>query len=157
MKHGHLSKLIDRHGIRSVDIKYSDLVGNWYHIRFPVSRLERVFEHGVPFDGSSIPGMRSVESGDMLLLPDPATAVVDPFTASPTLRMLAHICDAETRVGVAKDPRSLAQRAQAYLEETGIADQQYIEIVSGLEPGEQVVVAGQVDDLVGESVAVDRL
>jgi len=125
MKHGQLSKLIDRHGIRSVDIKYSDLVGNWYHIRFPVSRLERVFEHGVPFDGSSIPGMRSVESGDMLLLPDPATAVVDPFTASPTLRMLAHICDAETRVGVAKDPRSLAQRAQMYLEETGIADQSY--------------------------------
>jgi glutamine synthetase len=123
MKRDELLSFCDAHHIRSVDIKYSDLVGNWYHITFPLSRLEWVFENGVPFDGSSVPGMRSVESGDMLLLPDPATAIVDPFTAGPTLRMLAYICDAETRVGVAKDPRSLAQRAQRHMESTGIADQ----------------------------------
>ena len=118
-----VNKMIADHAITSIDIKYSDLVGNWYHLRFPVARLPFVLEHGVPFDGSSVPGMLSVESGDMLLLPDPNTAIIDPFTATPTLRMLAFICDAESRAGVAKDPRSLAQRAQRYLESTGIADQ----------------------------------
>jgi glutamine synthetase len=123
MTRDQLSQMILEHDIRSIDLKYSDLTGNWYHIGFPVSRLDTVLAEGIPFDGSSIPGMRAVESGDMVLLPDPETAIVDPFTASPTLRMLSFICDAETRRGVAKDPRSLAKRAQAHLENTGIADQ----------------------------------
>ena len=123
MKRDDLVSVCKEHDITSVDVKYSDLTGNWYHIRFPLARLDHVLEHGVPFDGSSVPGMRSVESGDMLLLPDPETAIVDPFTTRPTLRMLAFICDAETRVGVAKDPRSLARRAQQYMEQTGIADE----------------------------------
>jgi glutamine synthetase len=118
-----LRRLIKAHAITSVDVKYSDLVGNWYHLRFPISRLDAVCKDGIPFDGSSIPGMRSVESGDMLLLPDLDTGIVDPFTASPTLRVLSFICDAETRVGVAKDPRSVAQRAQAHLAKSGVADQ----------------------------------
>jgi glutamine synthetase len=119
----NLKAMIDSHGIESIDIKYSDLIGNWYHLGIPVARLDFLFENGVPFDGSSVPGMRSVESGDMLLFPDSSTAIVDPFAASPTLRMLSFICDAETRTGVAKDPRSLSKRAQAYLEQTGIADE----------------------------------
>lgn len=118
-----LNQLIEKHEIQSVDIKYSDLVGNWYHLTFPVARLEKVLTNGIPFDGSSIPGMRSVESGDMLLMPDISTAIIDPFTRAPTIRMLSYICHAETRAGVAKDPRSLAQRAQAYLEQSGVADQ----------------------------------
>ena len=115
-------KLIDDRDIESIDLKYSDLVGNWYHIGFPARRLDHVLENGIPFDGSSVPGMRSVESGDMLLIPDLATTIEDPFTERPTLRMLSYICDADTRVGVKKDPRSLAQRAQAYMESTDIAD-----------------------------------
>jgi glutamine synthetase len=115
--------LIEQHAVENIDIKYSDLVGNWYHIGFPPSRLEEMLKNGIPFDGSSIPGMRSVESGDMLLLPDPETAILDPFTRRPTLRMLSYISDAETRVGVAKDPRSLAKRAADHLEQSGIADQ----------------------------------
>ena len=118
-----VSKLISENDIRNIDIKYSDLMGNWYHIGFPPGRLEGVLKNGVSFDGSSIPGMRSVESGDMVLLPDLETTITDPFTRRPTLRMLSFICDAETRVGVAKDPRSLAKRAQKYMEDTGIADQ----------------------------------
>lgn len=117
--------LIAEHEIQTIDLKYSDLTGNWYHITFPARRLEAVIEHGIPFDGSSIPGMRSVEAGDMILIPDPQTAMVDPFTAHPTLRMMCYICDADTRKGVAKDPRSLAQRAQAYMKSTGIADESY--------------------------------
>jgi len=120
-----IRKIITEKSIQSIDLKYSDLVGNWYHITFPARRLDYVLEHGIAFDGSSIPGMRSVEAGDMVLLPDLNTAIVAPFLKYPTLRMLAYICDAETRIGVKKDPRSLAKRAQSYLESTGIADSSY--------------------------------
>ena len=120
-----IRKIITEKSIQSIDLKYSDLVGNWYHISFPARRLDYVLEHGIAFDGSSIPGMRSVEAGDMVLLPDLNTAIVAPFLKYPTLRMLAYICDAETRIGVKKDPRSLAKRAQSYLESTGIADSSY--------------------------------
>lgn len=114
--------LIKEQGIASIDLKYADLVGNWYHITFPARRLDHVLKHGIPFDGSSIPGMKSVESGDMVLLPDLSTAVIDPFARTQTLRMLSYICDADTREGVNKDPRTVASRAQEYMVSTGIAD-----------------------------------
>jgi len=120
-----INRIIKEDGIRSIDLKYSDLIGNWYHITFPVRKIEYVLNHGIPFDGSSIPGMKSVEAGDMVLIPDINTAIVDPFMKFPTLRMLAYICDADTRVGVKKDPRSLAKRTQQYMESTGIADKSY--------------------------------
>lgn len=120
-----LKRLIVEKGIKSVDLKYPDLICNWYHISFPVRRLEHVLEHGIPFDGSSIPGMKAVESGDMILMPDITTAILDPFTRYPTLRMLCYICDADTRTGVKKDSRSVAKRAQEYMVSTGIADKSY--------------------------------
>ncbi len=120
-----VKKLINEHEIVTVDLKYPDLICNWYHISFPVRRLEYVLEHGIPFDGSSIPGMKSVEAGDMVMMPDIETAIVDPFTAHPTLRMLCYVCDADTRIGVKKDSRSVARRAQKYLESTGVADESY--------------------------------
>ena len=114
--------LIKQEEIQAIDLKYCGLDGKWYHITFPSRRLEYVLEHGVPFDGSSIPGMRDVESGDMVLMPDLATAVIDPFYETATLRLICSICDAETRIGVKKDPRSVAQRAHAYLLKSGVAD-----------------------------------
>jgi glutamine synthetase len=87
--------------------------------------LEYVLENGIPFDGSSIPGLKSVEAGDMVLLPDISTAVIDPFSENKQIRMLCYICDADTRIGVKKDPRSVAKRARTYMEETGIADESY--------------------------------
>ena len=120
-----VKKIIEENELKTIDLKYSDLVGNWYHISFPSRRLEHVIKHGISFDGSSIPGMRSVESGDMLLLPDLNTAIIDPFTKFPTLRMLCYICNADNRIGARKDPRSLAKRAQKYLESTGVADESY--------------------------------
>ncbi|KQC04835.1 MAG: hypothetical protein APR54_08655 [Candidatus Cloacimonas sp. SDB] len=120
-----LKQLIAEHDIKSIDLKYPDLICNWYHISFPARRLEHVLEHGIPFDGSSIPGMKTVESGDMVMMPDPSTAIIDPFTEFPTLRMLCYICDADTRIGVKKDSRSVAKRAQNYLKKTGIADSSY--------------------------------
>jgi glutamine synthetase len=122
MKYHDIKNLINQNEILSIDLKYSDLVGNWYHISFPAKRLEYVLEKGIPFDGSSIPGMKSVESGDMILLPDLSTAIIDPFLKTPTLRMLSYICDADTREGVLKDPRSVAKRANNYMKSTGIAD-----------------------------------
>ncbi len=123
MKYHDVKNLINQNEIVSIDLKYSDLVGNWYHISFPAKRLDYVLEKGIPFDGSSVPGMRSVESGDMILLPDLSTAIIDPFLKTPTIRMLSYICDADTREGVKKDPRSVAKRANAYMKSTQIADQ----------------------------------
>ena len=118
-----VKKLIKERNVQSIDLKYADLVGNWYHITFPVRRLDHVMENGIPFDGSSIPGMKSVEAGDMLLIPDPSTAIIDPFCEIPRLRMLSYICDADTRRGVNKDPRTVARRAHRFMTESGIADE----------------------------------
>ncbi|MGD9265149.1 MAG: type I glutamate--ammonia ligase, partial [Lysobacterales bacterium] len=119
----NVRRLIEDQAIKTIDLKYADLVGNWYHITFPARRLDHVHQHGIPFDGSSIPGMRSVEAGDMVLLPDPATAMVDPFMPAPTLRMLSYICDADSRKGVNKDPRTVAKRAREYMIASGVADE----------------------------------
>lgn len=118
-----LQQLIVEHEVKAIDLKYCGLDGKWYHITFPARRIENVLKRGIPFDGSSIPGMRSVESGDMVLMPDLETAQVDPFYETPTIRMICSICDAETRIGIAKDPRSVALRAHEYMKGTGIADE----------------------------------
>ncbi|HPI26385.1 MAG TPA: glutamine synthetase, partial [Candidatus Cloacimonadota bacterium] len=83
-----LQQLIDKNEIQAIDLKYCGLDGKWYHITFPSRRIENVLQRGIPFDGSSIPGMRSVESGDMVLMPDIETAQIDPFYEVPTLRMI---------------------------------------------------------------------
>ena len=121
-----IQEMIASKEIKAVDLKYAGLDGKWYHISFPAARLENVLELGVPFDGSSIPGMLSVEAGDMVLMPDLETAHIDPINDyefdGKVLRIICSICDADSRIGVAKDPRSVALRAQKYLESTGIAD-----------------------------------
>jgi len=117
-----LQQMIQANKVKAIDLKYCGLDGKWYHITFPARKIAEVMEIGIPFDGSSIPGMRSVESGDMVLMPDAETAHLDSFYETPTLRMLCSICDADTRIGVKKDPRSVALRAHQYLLSTGIAD-----------------------------------
>ncbi|MDP8231888.1 MAG: type I glutamate--ammonia ligase, partial [Candidatus Zophobacter franzmannii] len=117
-----IREMIKNGSLKTIDLKYAGLSGKWYHITFPARRLENVLEFGVPFDGSSIPGMKSVESGDMVLMPDPTSAHLDPLRDNPTLRLICSICDADTRIGIKKDPRSVAHRAQKYLESTGLAD-----------------------------------
>ncbi len=122
MEYNRIQDMIEEREIEAIDLKYCGLNGKWYHITMPPGRLESVLKYGVPFDGSSIPEMSSVESGDMVLMPDLTTAVIDPFYEQPTLRMICSICDASTRIGLMKDPRSVAKRAQEYLVSTGIAD-----------------------------------
>ena len=118
-----LKSMAKEHQITAIDLKYCGLEGRWYHITFPISRLEYMMNHGVSFDGSSIPGMRAVESGDMIVKPDLATAMIEENDGLKIIVMLGTICDAVTGKGVAKDPRSVANRAQQYMVSTGIADE----------------------------------
>jgi len=118
-----LQQIIIENDIKFVDLKYSDLFGRWYHNTFPARSLEEVLKEGIPFDGSSVPGLKSVEAGDMVMMPDINTAYIDPFSEIPKLSIICSICDADTRIGVMKDPRSVAKRAHEYMKSTGIADE----------------------------------
>ena len=114
------------HGARMVDLKFMDFPGMWQHFTIPISSLdEDTFEEGVGFDGSSIRGWQAIHASDMVVLPDPETAVMDPFTQVPTLSLICNILDPITREQYTRDPRSVAQKAEAYLRATGIADTAY--------------------------------
>ena len=112
---------------KMVDLKFCDLLGAWQHVSLPVGGLdESAFDEGLGFDGSSIRGWQGIAESDMLLLPDPSTAILDPFTEVPTLSLLCEIVDPVTLAPYAKDPRQVARRAEEYLRSTGIADTCYV-------------------------------
>ena len=112
--------------VQLVDVKFCDFLGTWQHFCAPVSELsEEVFEEGLGFDGSSIRGWKSIESSDMLLILDPATAIIDPFPQVTTLSIVADAVDTITREPYSRDPRNIARKAEAYLKQTGIADTAY--------------------------------
>ena len=114
------------HGARMVDLKFMDFPGMWQHFTIPMSSLDDdTFEEGVGFDGSSIRGWQAIHASDMVVLPDPETAVMDPFTQVPTLSLLCNILDPITREQYTRDPRSVAEKGEAYLRATGIADTAY--------------------------------
>jgi glutamine synthetase len=113
------------HGVRMVDVKFIDMPGSWQHFSIPMSSFDiGAFSEGVGFDGSSIRGFQEINESDMLLLPDPSTAILDPFTAVPTLSL---VCDVAQPGGspYSRDPRYIARKAEAYLKSTGIADTAY--------------------------------
>ncbi|MSR83646.1 MAG: type I glutamate--ammonia ligase [Candidatus Latescibacteria bacterium] len=113
-------------GTQFVDFKFVDLPGIWQHFAIPINELtEEVFSEGLGFDGSSIRGWKAINESDMLVLPDPASAFMDPFFALPTLSLTCSIQDPITREDYNRDPRSLAARAVEYLKSTGIADTAY--------------------------------
>jgi len=118
--------LIKDKGIPAIDLRFIDLPGLWQH--FTVSAKEfdlDAFEEGVGFDGSSIRGFKQIQESDMLLFPDPATAFEDPFTQHPTLNIICNVKDPITGEAYSRDPRYVAQKAEAYLNSTGIADTAY--------------------------------
>lgn len=118
--------LAKKAAVRMVDIKFVDTFGTWQHFSVPVGELtEEVFEEGFGFDGSSIRGWKSIEASDMLAMPDPATAFVDPFCAVATLSLTATIAETGTKEPYSRDPRGIAQRAEQYLRGTGLADTAY--------------------------------
>ncbi|MBI5561199.1 MAG: type I glutamate--ammonia ligase [Deltaproteobacteria bacterium] len=108
---------------RMVNLKFLDFVGIWQHFSIPVSELEEeIFEAGLGFDGSSIRGWQPIHASDMLVVPDAATAVMDPFSESPTLSLICNIVDPITKEAYSRDPRTIAQKAEAFLKSTGIGD-----------------------------------
>src|ERR1051326_9354804 len=110
-------------GAKMVDIKFVDTLGTWQHFSMPIGELnEDSFSEGLGFDGSSTRGWKSIEASDMLAMPDPDTAFVDPFMAVPTLSLTCTIAETGTREPYIRDPRGIAQRAEKHLASTGIAD-----------------------------------
>src|SRR3972149_3680416 len=119
-------KFAKDHGARMVDLKFMDFPGMWQHFTVPIPQLdESSFEEGFGFDGSSIRGWQAIHASDMLVIPDAATAVLDPFPETPTLSLICNIVDPITKEKYTRDPRNIAQKAEAYLRSTGIADTAY--------------------------------
>ncbi len=113
-------------GIQMVDVRFIDLPGVWQHFTLPAQELEEsAFEEGLGFDGSSIRGFQQIQESDMLLMPDPTSAFVDPFTAAPTLNLICDVADPLTRESYSRDPRFVAKKAENHLKSTGIADTAY--------------------------------
>src|SRR5882762_9293789 len=116
-------ELARKQGAKMVDVKFVDTFGTWQHFSVPVGELtEEIFEEGFGFDGSSIRGWKSIEASDMLAMPDPNTAFIDPFCTAATLSLTCTIAETGTRESYTRDPRGIAQRAEKYLTGTGLAD-----------------------------------
>jgi glutamine synthetase len=112
--------------IAMVDLRFTDLPGLWQHFSVPPSALELdSFGDGIGFDGSSIRGFQEIQESDMLVIPDPATAFLDPFTEAPTVVLICNILDPVSRQTYSRDSRHVAQKAEAYLKRTGIGDTAY--------------------------------
>ncbi len=119
-------KLAKDENVEFVDVRFCDLPGIMQHFTIPASFFdESVFEDGLAFDGSSIRGFQSIHESDMLLLPDPATARIDPFRAAKTLNLNFFVHDPFTLEPYSRDPRNIARKAENYLTSTGIADTAY--------------------------------
>ncbi len=119
-------ELAHKQGLKIVDLKFIDLIGVWQHFSIPVGELTRgLFEEGIGFDGSSIRGFQQIHESDMLLVPDPAAAFVDPVLRVPTLSLICDVRDPVTGEPYSRDPRFVAKKAEQYLSSTGIADASY--------------------------------
>ena len=120
-------ELAKKHDVKFVDLKFIDLPGVWQHTTIPATRLnEGLFEDGLAFDGSSIRGWQPIDASDMVMVPDPETAKIDPFYKTPTLSLVCSIYDPITKQPYSRDPRHIAMKAEAYLRETGIADTSFM-------------------------------
>jgi glutamine synthetase len=112
--------------VRMIDLKFTDLPGTWQHMTLSLNALEEdAFTDGLGFDGSSIRGFQQIAESDMLLMPDPTTAKIDPFYAESTLSLICNVIDPITREAYSRDPRYIAQKAERHLRESGIADTAY--------------------------------
>ncbi len=113
-------------GVVMVDLKFVDVPGLWQHFHVPIDELsEKSFAEGFGFDGSSIRGFQAINESDMLLVPDPSTAFIDPFYQHPTLSLICDVKDPDSGKRYERDPRYIAFKAEAYLRSTGIADVSY--------------------------------
>ncbi len=119
-------QLAEKADVKIVDVKFIDLPGVWQHFSFPVEDLtDDIFEDGLGFDGSSVRGFQEIQESDMLLIPDANTARVDPLRSVPTLSLICNVQDPITRQPYSRDPRYIAQKAETYLQGSGVADLSY--------------------------------
>jgi len=119
-------KMIEENGVKFVDFRFTDTHGKEQHVSYPAHTVcAEDFTDGRMFDGSSISGWKGINESDMILMPDVSTAIMDPFTDEPTLILTCDIVEPATGQGYERDPRSIAKRAEAYLQSTGIADTAY--------------------------------
>jgi glutamine synthetase len=126
MKPAEVLALIKDKEVKFVDFRFTDTKGKEQHVSVPARTVdEDLFEDGKMFDGSSIAGWKGINESDMILMPDPATAVIDLFSEETTLNLRCNVVEPSTMQGYDRCPRSLAQRAEAYLKSTGIADTAY--------------------------------
>ncbi len=126
MKPQDVLALIKDRGVKFVDFRFTDTKGKEQHVTVPAHTVdESLFEDGKMFDGSSIAGWKGINESDMILLPEAATAVLDPFFQETTLILRCDVIEPNTMQGYTRDPRSLAKRAEAYLKSSGIADAAY--------------------------------
>jgi glutamine synthetase len=126
MKADDVLKLIKDKDIKFVDLRFTDTKGKEQHVTVPAATVEDdFFEDGKMFDGSSIAGWKGIQESDMILMPDTATAIVDPFAEDATVNITCDVIEPNTMQGYERDPRSLAKRAEAYLKSSGIADKAY--------------------------------
>jgi len=120
-------KMVKDNGVLIVDFRFLDFIGMWQHFSISVNEFSAsMFEDGLGFDGSSIRGWQSINASDMLVIPDPTTARIDPFFKHPTLVLLCDIVDPITREPYSRDPRNIAKKAVSYLKSTGTGDTAFI-------------------------------
>jgi glutamine synthetase len=118
---------IKKEKVEFIDVRFIDLNGRWQHFSMPNDGFEEdFFKEGIGFDGSSIKGFQSIEESDLLLIPDPTSAFVDPFTSDKTLVMIGNIIDPRNGEPYSKDPRRVSIRAEEYIKQTKIGDTVYI-------------------------------
>ncbi len=118
--------MIKAKGVKYIDLRFTDPKGKWQHVTFDPSMVDAdLFENGTMFDGSSIAGWKAINESDMTLLPDPSTAVMDPFFAQPTLILICDVLEPTTGEAYNRDPRMAAKRAEAYVKQSGIGDTAY--------------------------------
>ena len=119
-------RICQEKGAKILDLRFMDFPGLWQHLSVPIRELtEELFAEGHGFDGSSIRGWQAINASDMLIIPDPATARIDPFMKDPTLVMICDVVDPITRESYSRDPRNIAKKAEAYLQASGVADVAY--------------------------------
>ncbi len=115
-----------KNNAKILDLRFTDLPGVWQHVSYPIAELDLgVFKDGFGFDGSSIRGWQAIHESDMLLVPDPSTAFMDPFRDAPTLVIIAEVVDPVTRKPYRRDPRQIAKAAEAHLVKSGVADEAF--------------------------------
>src|ERR687885_2916470 len=116
-------KMIKDNDVRYVDLRFTDPRGKWQHVTFDVSMIdEEIFSEGQMFDGSSIAGWKVINESDMTLMPDPATACIDPFFAETTLVLVCDVLEPTTGEPYGRDPRGIARKAEGLVKAWGIGD-----------------------------------